>query len=375
VPSTPSPSRYPSGRGIARRWGPVTAIAAAACSLLAACGSSGGGSDNAASPAGTAVPAAEQTSITLYSGQHPQTTQNLVKAFEKQTGITVKVRSDDEDPLADQMITEGSRSPADVFFTENTPPLEALHDHGLLSKVNASTLALEPAKYASPTGDWAGVSARVSVIVYNPKLIAAKDLPTTLRQFGDPKYRGKLALAPEETDFQPIVTSALKYFGQAGVQSWLKAIKANAAGGHIYPDNETVVDKVNQGQVAFGLINQYYFYRLKAEIGAGNVHAQIQHFAPGDAGYVIDVSGVGILRSSKEQAADQKFVAFLLSKQGQEIIGNPAESISYEYPIASGVVSQAPETPLADLRPNNETLDDLGNGSVAIDLMRQAGLL
>lgn len=369
-----TPSRYLSRRGATRRWGPAAAIGAAACGLIAACGSSGGSTGSAATPAG-AAPADAQTSITLYSGQHPQTTQNLVKAFTKKTGITVKIRSDDEDPLADQMVTEGSRSPADVFFTENTPPLEELHDHGLLSKINASTLALEPAKYQSPTGDWAGVSARVSVIVYNPKLISASQLPTTLRQFGDPKYLGKLAIAPQETDFQPIVTSALKYYGQAGALSWLKAIKANAAGGHIYPDNETVVDKVNQGQVAFGVINQYYFYRLKAEIGASKVHAQITHFAPGDAGYVIDVSGVGILRSSKEQAADQKFVAFLLSKQGQEIIGNPAESISYEYPIASGVTSQAPETPLADLKPNSETLDDLGNGSVAIDLMRQAGLL
>jgi iron(III) transport system substrate-binding protein len=368
-----TPSRSPSGRGTARRWGPATAIAAAACGLIAACGSSGSGSGGSASPAG-AAPAADQTSITLYSGQHPQTTQNLVSAFEKKTGITVKIRSDDEDPLADQIVTEGSRSPADVFFTENTPPLEELHDHGLLSKVNASTLALEPAKYQSPTGDWAGVSARVSVIVYNPKLISASQLPTGIRQFGDPKYQGKLAIAPQETDFQPIVTSVLKYYGQSSALSWLKAIKANAAG-HVYPDNETIVDKVNQGQVAFGVINQYYYYRLKAEIGASKVHAQIQHFAAGDAGYVIDVAGVGILRSSKEQAADQKFVAFLLSKQGQEIIGNPAESISYEYPIASGVVTRAPETPLADLKPNKMTLDDLGNGSVAINLMRQAGLL
>ncbi len=372
MPSTPS--RHPSRRGIARRWGPATAITAAACGLVAACGSPGSGSGSSASPAG-AAPAADQASITLYSGQHPQTTQNLVTAFEKKTGITVSVRSDDEDALANQMVTEGSRSPADVFFTENTPPLEELHDHGLLSKINASTLALEPAKYSSPTGDWAGVSARVSVIVYNPKLISANQLPTSLRQFGDPKYQGKLAIAPQETDFQPIVTSALKYYGQSGAMSWLEAIKANAAGGHIYPNNETVVDKVNQGQVAFGVINQYYYYRLKAEIGASKVHAQIQHFAPGDAGYVIDVAGVGILRSSKEQTADQKFVAFLLSKQGQEIIGNPAESISYEYPIASGVVTQAAETPLADLSPNKMTLGDLGNGSVAIDLMRQAGLL
>ena len=59
-------------------------------------------------------------------------------------------------------------------------------------------------------------------------------------------------------------------------------------------------------------------------------------FAPHDPGYVIDVSGAGILKSSSQQAEAQRFVAFLTSKQGQEII---AHSDSYEYPIASGVTT------------------------------------
>src|SRR6201996_4496303 len=62
--------------------------------------------------------------ITLYSGQHVQTTQALVNAFEKKTGITVNVRFDDEDVLADQIVAEGGHSSADVFFTENSPPLQ-----------------------------------------------------------------------------------------------------------------------------------------------------------------------------------------------------------------------------------------------------------
>ena len=77
-------------------------------------------------------------------GQHVQTTQALISAFEKQTGITVNLRSDDEDVLADQIVTEGSRSPADVFFTENSPPLQYLASKGLLAPVAPSTLANTP---------------------------------------------------------------------------------------------------------------------------------------------------------------------------------------------------------------------------------------
>ena len=64
-----------------------------------------------------------------------------MKAFEAETGIKVKVRSDDEAVLASQIQTEGSHSPADVFFTENTPPLEFLQEHDLLAPLTPSTLA------------------------------------------------------------------------------------------------------------------------------------------------------------------------------------------------------------------------------------------
>ncbi len=314
----------------------------------------------------------DANSITLYSGQHPQTTQKLVTAFERQTGVRVNVRSDDEDVLADQIVTEGGHSPADVFYTENSPPLEFLQGKGLLSAVRSSTLAATPSKYNSPQGDWVGVSARVSVLIYNPRLISKGQLPTSVMQLAEPKYQGKLALAAGETDFQPIVTSVLRAHGKAATVKWLNAVKANAAG-HIYPDNETITSDVNRGSAALGIINQYYWYRLRAEIGAGAMHSKIAYFAPHDPGYVLDVSGAAVLKSSKNQADAQRFLAFLVSKPAQEIIGG--HSLSYEYPIASGVTTVAPETPFSQLQPNSITIGDLGTGSAAVALLRQAGLL
>jgi iron(III) transport system substrate-binding protein len=341
------------------RWLAAVAGLATCCGLLTACGTASG---------------TDAQTITLYSGQHEQTAEALVAAFEKETGITVNIRSDDEDSLADQIVTEGSHSPADVFYTENSPPLESLQAKGLLAKVDPSTLSHTPAKYNSPAGDWVGVSGRVSVIIYDPSLISAAQLPTHVSQLADAKYKGKLALAPQETDFQPIVTDYDRAYGKAATLSWLKAIYANASG-HIYPDNETIADEVNRGAVAFGIVNQYYWYRMRAEIGASNVHSQITHFAPRDPGYVVDVSGAAMLKSSKHQAAAQKFLAFLVSKQGQSVIADPIKSISFEYPIASGVTTQAPETPFDQLRPYPMTIADLGTGATAIALMHEAGLL
>jgi iron(III) transport system substrate-binding protein len=325
-----------------------------AVALVAACGGSG-----------------SSQSIVLYNGQHEQTTDSLVAEFERATGITVNVRNDDEDTLADELVTEGSNSPADVIYTENSPVLEYLQSKGLLAPVDASTLASTPSKFNSPQGDWLGVSARVSVLIYNPSLISASQLPTSVMQLADANYKGKLAFAAGETDFQPIVTSVARTYGQATALRWLQAIKANA-GSHVYPDNETIADEVNRGAVAFGVVNQYYWYRMRAELGASNVHSQITHFAAHDPGYVIDVSGAAILKSSTHKAAAQKFLAFLVSRQGQEII---AHSISFEYPIASGVTTAAPETPFDQLQPSSITIPELGDGSTAIALLRKAGLL
>ena len=196
-------------------------------------------------------------------------------------------------------------------------------------------------------------------------------MPTSVLQLADARYRGLLAFAAGETDFQPIVTSVDRTYGQAATIKWLDGIKSNA-GSHVYPDNETIADEVNRGAVAFGVVNQYYWYRMKAELGARNIHSEITHFASGDPGYVLDVSGAGILKSSKNPAAAQAFLAFLVSEAGQEII---ARSISYEYPLDHGVQTTAPETPFGQLQPNPITITDLGDGSTAIALLQEAGLL
>jgi iron(III) transport system substrate-binding protein len=323
--------------------------------------------------AGSALAACGSSSkaITLYSGQHEQTTAKLVSTFTAETGIKVKVRSDDEAVLANQIKTEGSRSPADVFYTENTPPLEFLQENNLLAPLTPSTLASVDSKYNSTQGDWVGVSARVDVMVYNTDKLHASQLPTSVMDLALPAWKGKIGIAPGETDFQPIVTSILKEKGKDAALNWLKGLKANA-GSHSYPDNETLTDMVNRGQVQVGLINHYYWYRERDEVGAKNLHSAIAFFAPQDPGYVIDVSGAAVLKSTKNPAAAQKLVAFLVSHNGEEVL---AHSESYEYPLGSGVVTAKALKAFGQLQPINLSLSDLGDGSTAVDLLQQVQLL
>jgi iron(III) transport system substrate-binding protein len=334
----------------------VIAVSAVAfASSLVACGSSG-------DPANT---------LTLYSGQHEQTANALVAAFEKKTGIHIDVRSDDEDVLANQIVQEGAHSPADLFFTENSPALEFLSSKGLLATVDPATLAAVPSQYDSPQRNWVGVSARVSMLVYNTRMLQPSQLPTSITQLANPRWKGLVGIAPSETDFQPIVTSLDQAEGASATVQWLEALKANA-GDHTYPDNETLVAQVNSGEVAIGVINNYYWYREQAEVGASAMHSKVAFLAAHDPGYVVDVSGAAALQSSHNLKGAQEFLAFLVSPAGQEII---AESNSFEYPMDPSVTAAGDQAPFASLQPDPITIAQLGTGAAAVGLLQQAQLI
>ncbi len=309
--------------------------------------------------------------ITLYNGQHDQTTAALAAAFTKQTGIKVRVRSDSEGTLVQEILQEGAASPADVVYTENTPALERLREKGVLGTVDASTLAQTPSQYNSPTANWVGVSARITVLVYNTRILRPSELPTSALDLADKRWAGKFGFAPTETDLQPVVISIAKARGDAAAVAWLKALKANA-GNRIYPDNETVTAAVNSGASALSIENHYYWFRLAKEDGVANMHSAVSYLTPGDPGFVRDVSGAAVLRSSKHQAAAQELLAFLTSKRGEETL---AASDSYEYPLGSGVAGAPVLRPFDQLQPSAITPADLGDGSLALQLERQAGIL
>ena len=88
------------------------------------------------------------------------------------------MRTDDEDILANLIAVQGSHSPADVFFTENTPPLEFLQENDLLAKLTPSTLADTLGQVQLPGRRLGGRVGRVNVMVYNPTLITQSQLPT-----------------------------------------------------------------------------------------------------------------------------------------------------------------------------------------------------
>ena len=349
---------------------PYLAVFVVLLFAVAGCGGStasgGGGGESSTSGSGASGGGG---TLTLYSGQHEQTTQALVKDFTKKTGIEVRIRSGEDTELASQVAAEGSASPADVFFAANSPALTQLSQKGLLAKADQSTLNKIPPRYNSPSGTWAGITGRAVVLTFNSSMVQKGKLPGSIMDLSRPEWKGKVAIS-KEADFIPVVTAVRLIEGPSAAKQWLEGLKRNA---EVYNDNEGVLKAVNDGQVATGILNNYYWFRQAEEVGAKNMNAKLYYFGNQDPGALLVVSGAGVLKSSDNPKPARKFVDYLASKDAQRVIAN---STSYEYTLNPEVQRNPKLKPLDQLNPPKIDLTKLGKGQEeSLKMMQQAGLL
>jgi iron(III) transport system substrate-binding protein len=319
--------------------------------LLAGCGGSGGG----------------KPSLVVYNGQHLELTQALLAAFERATGIDVRLRTNDSVVLADQLLQEGRASPADVYLTENSPELTYLEEHGLLARLPSALLGQVPARYRSPAGKWVGIALRVGSLVCDPGKVGRSMPPASILDLAGPGWRGKVAVAPLDSDFPPIVGAVIAGKGEEEAASWLAGLKRNAL---TYQDEEAVVAAVERGDVACGIVNQYYWYRLRLEKGAARTKSRLSYFTDGDPGSVVNVAGAGVLASSRHRPEAERFIAFLASAAGQRLVG---QGDDFEYPVRPGIPPNPALPPLARLPHSNFPVVALGDDREAARLVAAAG--
>ncbi|MEU9885802.1 iron ABC transporter substrate-binding protein [Sphaerisporangium sp. NPDC051011] len=345
-----------------RRIGRALLVALAATLGVAGCG----GTDGSSTASAPASP--EKATITLYNAQHEDLMKLMVDAFTKESGIKVDMRSGEDPDMANQIVQEGSASPADVFVTENSPAMTLVASKGGFAKVDPATLAQVGKQYAPSTGDWVGFAARSTVFAYNSQQLKQDELPASIMDLADPKWKGRFGVAAGGADFQAIVSAVLAVKGEAATAEWLKGLKANAK---IYQGNGAAMRAVNAGEIQAAVIYHYYWYQDRAEAGTNSKNVELHFFPAKDAGAFVGVSGAGVLKSSKHPAEAQALVKFLTGKNGQQVL---ADSDALEYSISSEVPTNPKLKPLGELSPPDIELSAL-NGPKVIELMQQAGLL
>ena len=315
------------------------------------------------------VNATDTRELIVYSGRSKGLVHPIIKQFEKETGITVKVRYGNTAQLAVALLEEGEKSPADLFWAQDAGALGAVSKQGLFQTLPESITAKVPDKFRNADGTWAATSGRARVLAYAPERVNAEELPKSIFDLTDAKWEGRVGWAPQNASFQAFVTAMRVLEGEEKAEEWLRGMKANGA--KTYPKNTPIIRGLAAGEIDLGLPNHYYLMRFKKS--DSNFPVEQAFFASGDAGNLVNIAGIGILKSSSHSEEVNSFVEYLLSPKVQQYFISEV----FEYPVTeAGIPSEKllPPDELLKLTPeiNLEKLDDLEG---TLKLLREADIL
>ena len=318
--------------------------------------------------AGTAARAADGEGIVVYNAQHESLAEEWAAGFTKETGIKVTLRNGKDMEFANQIVEEGASSPADVFLTENSPGMALVERAKAFAPLDKDVLDQVPEGFRPASGLWTGIAARSTVFAYDKTKLKEADLPKSLLDLADPKWKGRWAASPSGADFQAIVGALLQLKGEEVTASWLKAMKENVVA---YKGNSTAMKAVNAGEIEGAVIYHYYYFGDQAKTGENSKNVALHYFKNQDPGAFLSISGGGVLAASKHKTEAQAFIKWITGKGGQTVL---KDGTSFEYAVGKDAASNAALVPIKDLQAPKVEPTSL-NSSDVTDLMTAAGLL
>jgi iron(III) transport system substrate-binding protein len=304
--------------------------------------------------------------VTLYSGRTEELVAPLIERFEGASGIDVEVRYGSSPEMAATLLTEGSDSPADLFYAQDPASLGSVAD--LMVPLPESILSLVSAAFRDTDGLWVGVTVRSRVLAFNPDLVPEDELPISYKDLVDPEWSGRVGIAPTNGSFIAFVSAMILTEGEEATLAWLEGLAANDP--ITYDGNTPIAAAVDAGDVDVGLINHYYLLQLGAE--QGGTTGQNHFFGEPDAGSLVMPSGISMLATAQNPAGATDLIAFLLSSESQAYF---AET-NFEYPAASGAPAPAGAPDLDSLVSPLLSATDMADVlDRATDMITEAGLV
>lgn len=319
-----------------------------------------------------ALPAAAQgdDALTVYSGRNESLIGPLLDQFVEEAGIEVEVLYGGTSAVANQILTEGENSPADVFIAQDGGALGALAAAGMLSELPEDVLdRVIDSAFVSPDGVWVGLSGRARVLVYSPEELeeAGLELPDSILDLTDDAWRGLVGWAPTNASFVSNVTAMRVLLGDDQTADWLAAMIANDV--QSYPKNTPIVQATIDGEIVAGLVNHYYLFRFLAE--DPDISASLHFFPDGDPGSLINVAGTAILASSDQPELALEFVEYMLSDSAQEYFA----TTTFEYPLVASAEPSVDVPSLEDIESPEIDLSDLDDLQGTLEMIEDSGAL
>lgn len=306
--------------------------------------------------------------VVVYSARIEQLIKPMFDAFTKETGIKVKYTTDNEGALLARLEAEGKNTPADMLITADAGNLWAASQAGLLKPVKSEVLESNiPAHLRDPANEWFGLSIRARTLIYNTKKVKPEEL-STYEDLADLKWRKRLCLRTSKKVYnQSLVAMMIAEHGEAKTEEIVKGWVANLATDPL-SDDTRALEFVAAGKCDVTIVNTYYFGRLMSK----DPKLPLAVFWPNqnDGGVHVNISGAGVTRHGRHEAAAIKLLEFLSSDKAQNLFAD----VNMEYPVNPKIAADPFVAAWGEFKQNPMNLAKAGElQTAAVKLMDRAG--
>ena len=221
-------------------------------------------------------------------------------------------------PMAKRIIEEdkAGKETADAVIVA-VPPLLQFWGLNLLSKMKLKEAAAYPRAYRQPEGYWFPIVSIPMIQVYNPRLVAKRELPRKALDLTAPRWKD--AIVTHDLTLGTLGAywfAALRpIFGEKKWQKFAKGLAKNRP--KAYPLYDTVVDSVTSGETQLGLTVLMHDF-LKAK----KAKRDIERLRLADVPVMMTFNAIAKTRAGKHPASTELLAEYLISKEGQKKVGS-----------------------------------------------------
>jgi iron(III) transport system substrate-binding protein len=274
--------------------------------------------------------------LNLYSHRQPFLMKPFLSAFEKETGVKTNVVYASKG-LAQRLLAEGKRSPADVILTVDISRLNVYSDKNLLARVDSKILEKNiPPHIRDKNNYWFGFSKRARIVAISTKRVKLNEI-IRIEDLAEPRWKGRVCSRPGSHVYnRALLSSIIAANGETKAEIWANGLVKNLAQ-RPQGNDRAQVKAISQGVCDIAIINSYYFGKLRnsqiLDQREWVKNIKIVFTNQNDRGNHINISGGGVAKYSKNKVLAIRFLEFLSQDKAQRLYSQ----INYEFPANPNV--------------------------------------
>lgn len=264
----------------------------------------------------------EENTLVVYCSHDSTYSEQILRDFERETGIRLIVRFDTEATksigLINLLITEREQPQCDVFWNNEVLGTMKLQRLGILEPYQGTGFDRIPDAFKAVDGSWTGFAARLRVFIVNTEQIA----PT--REAIDERLKGAHShdlsrVAMAKPLFGTTLTQYSAWWHESGEESVKERHRSQRDRGLLEVNGNSVVkDLVAAGRCDFGWTDTDDFF-LAVDDGRPVDMVPVRT----DSGKTICIpNSVAIIKGTKRLRLAQRLVDYLLSKEVETRLAN-----------------------------------------------------